>query len=43
MESDTTNCAKCPFKIADRFCKIENGKNPSYCPTKNETKLARSL
>jgi uncharacterized metal-binding protein len=35
MESGTPNCARCPFKIADRFCKIENGKNPSYCPTKN--------
>jgi hypothetical protein len=35
MENDTPNCARCPFKIADRFCKKEDGKNPSFCPTKN--------
>jgi hypothetical protein len=39
MENDTPNCARCPFKTADRFCKIEDGKNPSYCPTKNKPDL----
>jgi len=37
-------CARCPYKPADRLCRNENGKAPDFCPTKNEPELcAESL
>ena len=39
MKDNQPNCAKCPFDISDRLCRIENGKFPSYCPTANRKDL----
>jgi uncharacterized metal-binding protein len=33
LEKKTPNCARCPFKIADRVCRKEGGKYPENCPT----------
>lgn len=33
LEQKSPNCARCPFKIADRICRNEGGKYPENCPT----------
>lgn len=33
MEQNNPNCARCPFKVADRVCRKEGGKHPENCPT----------
>ena len=33
LEKKSPNCARCPFKIADRVCRKEGGKYPENCPT----------
>jgi len=33
MQPDTPNCARCPFKPAERICRKEDGKHPDNCPT----------
>lgn len=44
MPNETPNCAKCPYKPADRFCRAEDGKSPAFCPTRNMPDLvAHSL
>ena len=40
--SPAANCARCPFKIADRLCRNEEGKGPDSCPTMNLAALTRS-
>ncbi len=41
---DLPQCARCPYKPADRLCRNENGKAPEFCPTKNLADLSsRSL
>lgn len=39
MEKELANCAKCPFKSSDRLCRVEGGKSPDSCPTKNMPEL----
>jgi len=39
MKNDPSNCAKCPFDMADRLCKKEDGKAPPFCPTQNKPEL----
>ncbi|MDX9896695.1 MAG: DUF1847 domain-containing protein [Desulfofustis sp.] len=34
-------CARCPYKPADRLCRNENGKAPDFCPTRNLPELCR--
>jgi uncharacterized metal-binding protein len=44
MADTFAQCARCPYKPADRLCRDENGKAPDFCPTKNLGELcARSL
>ena len=35
MNNETPNCAQCPYKMSDRFCRTEDGKAPDFCPTRN--------
>ena len=35
----TPNCASCSFKAAERICRVEEGKFPDSCPTKNLPEL----
>lgn len=39
--SQAANCARCPFKIADRLCRNEEGRGPDSCPTANLAELTR--
>lgn len=39
MQTETPNCAQCPFKAPDRLCKAEEGKYPQACPTMNMPEL----
>ncbi len=41
VEQKSTNCARCPFKIADRVCRKEGGKYPDNCPTILKKYLAK--
>lgn len=44
MKEKAPNCARCPYKVADRLCREENGKHPDFCPTQNMAELVeRSL
>lgn len=44
MQDLFPQCARCPYKPADRLCRNENGKAPDFCPTLNFPELrARSL
>lgn len=36
MEEIKLNCTKCA--VVEKICRLENGKGPKWCPTKNETK-----
>jgi uncharacterized metal-binding protein len=40
-EQKSSNCARCPFKIADRVCRTEGGKYPDNCPTILKKDLAK--
>ena len=35
MTQELAGCARCPFITKERLCQTENGKSPSFCPTKN--------
>ncbi len=39
MHDETPNCARCPYKASDRFCRAEDGKSPAFCPTRNMPEL----
>lgn len=39
MHNETPNCARCPYKASDRFCRTEDGKSPAFCPTRNMPEL----
>ena len=39
MNNETPNCARCPYKASDRFCRTEDGKSPDFCPTRNMPEL----
>ena len=43
MNSDTTNCARCPFQVADRICRTDGGKHPENCPTLLKADLAEEV
>ncbi len=42
MKDQIPSCAKCPYKMLDRFCKKEDGKAPPFCPTQNKTVLIKN-
>ena len=33
MDNLLSNCARCPFKIEERACRVAGGKAPEFCPT----------
>ncbi len=33
MKAMQSNCAQCPFEMATRICRQEEGKAPQNCPT----------
>lgn len=35
MPTESANCARCPYKTAERLCRVEDGKAPENCPTAN--------
>ena len=35
MATDLPGCARCAIQTKDRLCQTEDGKSPSFCPTKN--------
>jgi uncharacterized metal-binding protein len=35
MMEETPNCARCPYKLAERLCRNANGKGPDFCPMRN--------
>ena len=35
MSQELAGCARCPIQTKDRLCQTEDGKSPSFCPTKN--------
>jgi uncharacterized metal-binding protein len=39
MHNETPNCARCPYKASDSFCRTEDGKSPGFCPTRNIPEL----
>lgn len=41
MENEIPTCAQCPFKIPERACRKEEGKAPSFCPTRNKTEVVQ--
>ncbi|MBN2807990.1 MAG: metal-binding protein, partial [Deltaproteobacteria bacterium] len=41
MTHELSNCARCPFAIADRLCRNPNGKAPDFCPTRDLSQLTR--
>jgi uncharacterized metal-binding protein len=36
MKMPIPSCASCPIKIEERLCRIENGRGPANCPTRND-------
>ena len=42
MKNELPNCARCPYNNTDRLCRKENGKAPSFCPTRNKSDLIES-
>ena len=39
MKTEWSQCAKCPYKVKERFCRDKNGKAPSFCATKHRPDL----
>jgi uncharacterized metal-binding protein len=35
MAKELAGCARCGIQTKDRLCQTEDGKSPSFCPTKN--------
>jgi uncharacterized metal-binding protein len=35
MSAELPGCARCHFATQDRLCQQENGKSPTFCPTRN--------
>ncbi len=39
MTSLSPNCARCPYRAAERLCRKEEGSAPDFCPTVNKSGL----
>jgi len=39
MKFKLSDCARCPFEISERLCRNPNGKAPTFCPTRNLSRL----
>lgn len=39
MTEALANCARCPYKIEERACRVAGGKAPDYCPTRLQSDL----
>ncbi len=37
-----SDCAHCPFAVAERLCRNPEGKAPAFCPTRDLTRLTES-
>lgn len=42
MNKKLSNCAQCPYQMADRICRNEHGKAPKICPTVHKTDLLKT-
>ena len=42
MKKSLPNCAQCPYEMAERICRHEDGKAPKSCPTVHKTNLIKS-
>ncbi len=42
MTHEFSDCARCPFAIAERLCRNPNGKAPDFCPTRDLSQLTKS-
>lgn len=40
-KNDAPNCASCPFKVAERSCRKENGKHLVTCPTEYKQAISK--
>lgn len=43
MNQSSPNCARCPFQVADRACRKEDGRYPKNCPTMCQNALATAV
>jgi uncharacterized metal-binding protein len=39
MTEKNMGCARCPFPRAERYCQNEEGRHPSFCPTRNRPEI----
>ncbi|RLB68113.1 MAG: metal-binding protein [Deltaproteobacteria bacterium] len=42
MTQKFSDCARCPFAIAERLCRTPNGKAPAFCPTRDLSQLTQA-
>ncbi len=42
MTHKFSDCARCPFDIAERLCQNPNGKAPAFCPTRDLSQLTKT-
>jgi uncharacterized metal-binding protein len=40
-QNKITNCAQCPYKMAERLCRTEDGMSPKSCPTVTKNDLIK--
>ncbi len=43
MKDNSPNCARCRFKVADRVCRIKDGKHLENCPTVQQSELTKKV
>ena len=43
MKNHLSNCAQCPYEMAERICRTEDGKSPKSCPTITKDELIKQM
>jgi len=41
MNKRLPNCARCPYEMAERICRKQDGNSPKSCPTTNKNELIK--